>query len=452
MANKRSNGLADPTKLKPINKRDETLQVIIETPKGSPNKFAFDPKQRIFVLKAVLPAGMVFPYDFGFLPQTLAPDGDPIDVLLLMDEPVYPGCAVNARLIGVIEGEQIDGKKRIRNDRLLAVAEANHTYAYLKKLKDLPSKTLRELQDFFVNYHRLEGKEYRLLGCKGTEAALSLIHKAQKAFRPEGSSSGDSHARADSLLRRRHRSQRVCSAQRVLPAEEFCRAVWCSAFDRAGNPGSDGDAFGKGICSARGAVNDPWGRGFLSLCKPVQQGADAAQTLGAGNHGDLVASMVWRVVWAALSIFNFEARRMIVAAGLAHLKGIKPHEWALRFVFGGLCTMAAGLIAERWGPAVGGLFLAFPAIFPASASLIEQHEMEHKRRAGMDGTIRGRMVAGVDAAGASIGAIGLVAFAAVVWKALPGYQGSAIGAATTAWLVVSTVLWLLRKRRLLRRR
>jgi inorganic pyrophosphatase len=181
MANKRASGLADPTSLKPINKGDGVLQVIIETPKGSRNKFAFDPKQRIFALKKVLPAGMVFPYDFGFLPQTLAPDGDPIDVLLLMDEPAYPGCAVSARLIGVIEGEQVDGKKRIRNDRLLAVAEANHTYAYLKKLKDLPAQTLRELQDFFVNYHRLEGKEYKLLGCKGIQAALSLIKQAKKA-------------------------------------------------------------------------------------------------------------------------------------------------------------------------------------------------------------------------------------------------------------------------------
>jgi inorganic pyrophosphatase len=181
MANKRSSGLANPTKLKPIEKEDGILQVIIETPKGSPNKFAFDPKQRIFALKAVLPAGMVFPYDFGFLPQTLAPDGDPIDVLLLMDEPAFPGVAVSARLIGVIEGEQIDGKKRIRNDRLLAVAVANHNFAYLKKLKDLPGQMLRELQDFFVNYHKLQGKEYKLLGCKGTQAALTLIKQAKKA-------------------------------------------------------------------------------------------------------------------------------------------------------------------------------------------------------------------------------------------------------------------------------
>src|SRR5271168_3761514 len=101
--------LVDPTKLKPVDKKDGILQVIVETPKGSRNKFAFDVEQEIFALKKVLPAGMVFPYDFGFLPRTLAPDGDPIDVLLLMDEPAYPGCSVKARLIRVIEGEQMDG-------------------------------------------------------------------------------------------------------------------------------------------------------------------------------------------------------------------------------------------------------------------------------------------------------------------------------------------------------
>jgi inorganic pyrophosphatase len=173
--------LTDPTKLKPINKKDDLLQVIIETPAGSRSKFAYDPDQGIFALKKVLPAGMVFPYDFGFLPQTIAADGDPLDVLLLMDEPAFPGCAVRARLIGVIEGEQIDGKEKIRNDRLVAVAEANHMYANVRKLKDLPSKWVKELQDFFVNYHNLEGKKYRLLGCKGGDTAFRLIKEAKKA-------------------------------------------------------------------------------------------------------------------------------------------------------------------------------------------------------------------------------------------------------------------------------
>src|SRR6202046_4513409 len=148
--------LADPTKLKPIVK-DGLVQVIIETPSGSRNKFAYDPDQGIFALKKVLPAGMVFPYDFGFLPQTIAPDGDPIDVLLLMDEPAFPGCAVEARLIGVIEGQQIDGQKKVSNERLVAVAEVNHMYANIRKLKDLPSKWLGEGQSFFVDYPGVEG-------------------------------------------------------------------------------------------------------------------------------------------------------------------------------------------------------------------------------------------------------------------------------------------------------
>ena len=173
--------LADPIQIKPLDRKENLLQVIIETPRLSRNKFAFDPHQRIFGLKAVLPAGMSFPYDFGFLPRTLGEDGDPIDVLVLMDEPAFPGVLVPSRLIGVIEGEQIDGKKRIRNDRLVAVAEANHQYANIKRLDDLPKKFLKELQDFFVNYHRTEGKQYKLLGCHGVGTALTLIKKAQKA-------------------------------------------------------------------------------------------------------------------------------------------------------------------------------------------------------------------------------------------------------------------------------
>jgi inorganic pyrophosphatase len=181
MAKKSSKSLIDPTRLDPVRKKDGLLQVIVETPKGSRNKFSFDVEQEIFSLKKVLPAGMAFPYDFGFLPKTLADDGDPIDVLLLMDEPAFPGVLVPSRLIGVIEGEQVDGNKRIRNDRLVAVADANHMYAMVRKLSDLPKQFLRELEDFFVNYHRLQGKEYKLLGCKGIAEAETLINKAKKA-------------------------------------------------------------------------------------------------------------------------------------------------------------------------------------------------------------------------------------------------------------------------------
>src|ERR1700745_2256355 len=105
-----TNGLADPSRLAPTDQKDEeTIHVIIETPKGCRNKYAFDQDDRIFALKKVLPAGMSFPYDFGFIPSTRAEDGDPMDVLVLMDEPAFPGCLVKCRPVGVIEGEQ--GKK-----------------------------------------------------------------------------------------------------------------------------------------------------------------------------------------------------------------------------------------------------------------------------------------------------------------------------------------------------
>jgi inorganic pyrophosphatase len=106
MARKQQTGLADPVRLKPFDKQDsDLLVVVIETPKGSRNKYAYDPDEHIFELKRVLPAGMAFPYDFGFVPSTLGGDGDPLDVLVLMDEPAFPGCKLKCRVIGVIEEE-----------------------------------------------------------------------------------------------------------------------------------------------------------------------------------------------------------------------------------------------------------------------------------------------------------------------------------------------------------
>jgi len=115
-------------------------------------------------------------------------------------------------------------------------------------------------------------------------------------------------------------------------------------------------------------------------------------------------------------------------------------------VFGGAVTAATGLIAKKWGPGVAGLFLAFPAIFPAGATLIEKHEKEKKKKAGLDGTGRGRAAASVDAAGAAIGSIGLLAFGVVVWRFLPGHPGWAVlMVAGLAWMGVSVLLWWARK-------
>src|SRR6478752_7036546 len=128
----------DLSSLKPFVDGDKhTVRVVIETPKGSRNKYAFDSEDRTFSLKKVLPEGMSFPYDFGFVPSTLAEDGDPLDVLVLMDEPGRTGCLVECRIIGAICGEQSDDGKKTRNDRLIGVAIPSHTHSNLKKIDDL---------------------------------------------------------------------------------------------------------------------------------------------------------------------------------------------------------------------------------------------------------------------------------------------------------------------------
>jgi hypothetical protein len=129
------------------------------------------------------------------------------------------------------------------------------------------------------------------------------------------------------------------------------------------------------------------------------------------------------------------------------LKETKWHQYAVRFVFGGLITAMAGVISKEFGPVIGGLFLAFPAIFPASATLIEKHEEEKKERKGLKGTVRAADAVSVDAAGAAIGSIGLVVFGLIVWRAIPTYSAwLVLSVATGTWLAVSVLLWEGRKR------
>ena len=139
---------------------------------------------------------------------------------------------------------------------------------------------------------------------------------------------------------------------------------------------------------------------------------------------------------------------MIVDVNFASLKSTKPHEYALRFLFGGIVTVTAGIIARRFGPGIGGLFLAFPAIFPASATLIENHEKQRKQQAGYDGTRRGRTAAGLDAAGTFLGALALLLFAFVIYRLLPSQAPClTLAVASLTWLALSVLLWFLVKRR-----
>ena len=138
---------------------------------------------------------------------------------------------------------------------------------------------------------------------------------------------------------------------------------------------------------------------------------------------------------------------MLIKVNPSALKQTKWHEYLVRFAFGGLITAAAGIIAKKFGPEVGGLFLAFPAIFPATATLIEKHETEKKQKKGLKGTVRGRSAASVDAAGSAMGSVGLFVFAVIVLHFIAGHSlWLVLAGAMLGWLVVSVLSWLIRKR------
>jgi inorganic pyrophosphatase len=165
--------------------RDGLLLAVIEAGQGSANKLKFDPVHGVFRLHAVLPLGMAYPYDFGFVPGTLGEDGDPLDVLVLMDEAVPAGCVVPCRLLGVIEAEQRDRgapqAQAARNDRLLAVAAKSHRYPALRSLQDLADPVVEDIERFFVGFNDRKGVDFRPLGRAGPEAARRLVDDGRRA-------------------------------------------------------------------------------------------------------------------------------------------------------------------------------------------------------------------------------------------------------------------------------
>jgi len=127
---------------------------------------------------------------------------------------------------------------------------------------------------------------------------------------------------------------------------------------------------------------------------------------------------------------------------IAALKRTRWYEYGLRFLFGGAITAATGILAKHYGPVFGGLFLAFPAIFPASATLIEKHETQKKQRAGISDRTRGRKAAALDARGAAMGSLGLACFALTVWKLLGSWNAAlCLFTALAIWLAVSVLIW-----------
>jgi inorganic pyrophosphatase len=159
------------------------VHVLVDTPEGSPVKFKYDLEKRCYTISHILPPGAVFPFDFGSIPQTAAEDGDPLDVLILMEWPSFPGCLVPVRLVGALEAEQTQEGKTNRNDRLIGVAEKTRLYGGIRNLGGLPGKLLSEIEHFFVSYNEERGRQFRVLKRSGPAAAASLLEAGERRFR-----------------------------------------------------------------------------------------------------------------------------------------------------------------------------------------------------------------------------------------------------------------------------
>lgn len=152
-----------------------TCRAIIETPKGCRNKFDYDRDSNLFMLGGLLPEGMMFPFDFGFIPSTLGDDGDPLDVLVLMDAPAHVGCLIEIRLVGVISAEQSDHGEKETNDRLLGVAIHSYDQEHITTIDDVSKARLSQLEEFFVSYNKQRGKKFRIKGTGGPQKAIRFL-------------------------------------------------------------------------------------------------------------------------------------------------------------------------------------------------------------------------------------------------------------------------------------
>jgi len=165
-----------------LDAKKSTCRAIIETPKGCRNKFDYDPESSLFMLGGLLPEGMMFPFDFGFIPSTLGEDGDPLDILVLMDAPAHVGCLIEVRLIGIITAEQTEDGKTEANDRLLGVAIHSYDHEDLESIEDVSKTLLDQLEAFFISYNKQRGKKFKVTGTGGPKKALRFLKAGMKAY------------------------------------------------------------------------------------------------------------------------------------------------------------------------------------------------------------------------------------------------------------------------------
>lgn len=166
-----------------LDKAKHECQAIIETPKGRRSKFKYEKDSGLFSLSNILPQGFSFPFDFGFIPSTEAEDGDPLDLIVLMDEPAHVGCLLNVRLIGVIKVVQTEKEKQTENDRLLAVAIRTVEFKDVNDISDLPKSHVDQISEFLALYNKNSGKQDEVKGIEGPDAAIELLEKSAARFK-----------------------------------------------------------------------------------------------------------------------------------------------------------------------------------------------------------------------------------------------------------------------------
>lgn len=163
----------------------ESINCVVETPKGTGAKYTFDHRQGRVSVTKILPAGLVFPFDFGFIPGTRGEDGDPLDVVIISELPSFPGCAIDCRIIGIIKAMQTEkGGERMRNDRLVAIPEISVQYKEIKEIRQLPFDIIRQLEAFFQNYNAQAGKRFKPLQRANAKTAWSAIRRAREKTEP----------------------------------------------------------------------------------------------------------------------------------------------------------------------------------------------------------------------------------------------------------------------------
>ncbi len=163
----------------PAQPKPGIVNVLIEIPAGSKNKYEFDKDLNAFALDRVLYASVHYPYDYGFIPNTLADDGDPLDGMVIMDQPTFPGCVIAARPIGMLG--MIDGGDS--DEKILCVPDKDPRYANVTSLKDIAQHRLDEIAEFFRTYKNLEKKETKITGWQDVDAVRPLVEECIKAYK-----------------------------------------------------------------------------------------------------------------------------------------------------------------------------------------------------------------------------------------------------------------------------